>query len=172
MLRFGLVCLPKLSTSPASPTHTSSTSISILLRSAHRRMGDTVSMAKMLKDLRDEKDVQNNILQETCVHPLCRLRPVLTLLHLHQHDRRLDQPAFPFVVWSCQDPGRRLVSLQPPAFCTLTDAPPAQPQTANMKATSNTEKEFAMGREPTEMSRPATSTRSGVRAAVYDSGSP
>ncbi len=34
---------------------------------------------------------------------------------------------------------------------------------ANMKATSNAETEFAMGREPTEMSRPATTTRSGVR---------
>ena len=34
---------------------------------------------------------------------------------------------------------------------------------ANMKATSNAVKEFAMGREPTEMSRPTTTTRSGVR---------
>ena len=34
---------------------------------------------------------------------------------------------------------------------------------ANMKATSNAETELAMGREPTEMSRPATTTRSGVR---------
>jgi 3-oxoacyl-(acyl-carrier-protein) synthase len=34
---------------------------------------------------------------------------------------------------------------------------------ANMKATSNAETEFAMGREPTEMSRPATTTRAGVR---------
>ncbi|KAF9438054.1 3-oxoacyl-[acyl-carrier-protein] synthase [Entomortierella beljakovae] len=32
---------------------------------------------------------------------------------------------------------------------------------ANMKATSNTEEEFAHGRTPQEMSRPATSTRSG-----------
>lgn len=32
---------------------------------------------------------------------------------------------------------------------------------ANMKATSNAETEFAMGREPTEMSRPATTTRAG-----------
>ena len=34
---------------------------------------------------------------------------------------------------------------------------------ANMKATSNVETEFAMGCEPTEMSRPATTTRAGVR---------
>jgi Beta-ketoacyl synthase, N-terminal domain len=33
---------------------------------------------------------------------------------------------------------------------------------ANMKATSNSETEFAMGREPSEMSRPATTTRAGV----------
>ena len=32
---------------------------------------------------------------------------------------------------------------------------------ANMKATSNGETEFAMGREPTEMSRPATTTHNG-----------
>lgn len=32
---------------------------------------------------------------------------------------------------------------------------------ANMKATTNSETEFAMGREPTEMSRPATTTRAG-----------
>lgn len=32
---------------------------------------------------------------------------------------------------------------------------------ANMKATSNTETELASGREPNEMSRPTTSTRSG-----------
>jgi len=33
---------------------------------------------------------------------------------------------------------------------------------ANMKATSNAETEFAMGREPTEMSRPATTSRAGA----------
>jgi len=33
---------------------------------------------------------------------------------------------------------------------------------ANVKATSNADTEFAMAREPTEMSRPATSTRAGV----------
>jgi 3-oxoacyl-(acyl-carrier-protein) synthase len=38
---------------------------------------------------------------------------------------------------------------------------------ANMKATSNAETEFAMGREPTEMSRPATTTRAGVRFLLY-----
>jgi fatty acid synthase subunit alpha len=32
----------------------------------------------------------------------------------------------------------------------------------NMKATSNADTEFAMGREPTEFSRPTTTTRSGV----------
>ena len=38
---------------------------------------------------------------------------------------------------------------------------------ANMKATSNAETEFAMGREPTEMSRPATTTRAGVSFEFY-----
>lgn len=33
---------------------------------------------------------------------------------------------------------------------------------ANMKATSNAETEFAMGREPNEFSRPMTTTRAGV----------
>ena len=34
---------------------------------------------------------------------------------------------------------------------------------ANMKATSNAETEFAMGREPTEMSRPATTSHAWVK---------
>jgi fatty acid synthase subunit alpha len=38
---------------------------------------------------------------------------------------------------------------------------------ANMKATSNAETEFAMGREPTEMSRPATTSRAGVCDFLY-----
>ncbi len=45
---------------------------------------------------------------------------------------------------------------------------------ANMKATSNAETELAMGREPTEMSRPATTTRSGVWHSLHypcDTGS-
>jgi len=33
---------------------------------------------------------------------------------------------------------------------------------AIMEATSNAETEFAMGREPTEMPRPATTSRAGV----------
>jgi fatty acid synthase subunit alpha len=33
---------------------------------------------------------------------------------------------------------------------------------ADMKATSDAETEFAMGREPTEMSRPATTSHAGV----------
>ena len=37
---------------------------------------------------------------------------------------------------------------------------------ANMKATSNAETEFAMGREPTEMSRPATTSRAGVSNVI------
>jgi len=36
---------------------------------------------------------------------------------------------------------------------------------ASMKATSNAETEFAMGREPTEMSRPATTSRAGFMEA-------
>lgn len=42
---------------------------------------------------------------------------------------------------------------------------------ANMKATSNAETEFAMGREPTEMSRPTTTTRSGVSQSIALSSS-
>jgi hypothetical protein len=40
----------------------------------------------------------------------------------------------------------------------------------NMKATSNSETELAMGREPTEMSRPTTTTRAGVRALIVLTG--
>jgi 3-oxoacyl-(acyl-carrier-protein) synthase len=38
---------------------------------------------------------------------------------------------------------------------------------ANMAATSNSVKEFAAGREPNEMSRPTTSTRSGFSALRF-----
>ena len=38
---------------------------------------------------------------------------------------------------------------------------------ANMKATSNAETEFAMGRKPTEMSRPATTARAGASFEFY-----
>jgi hypothetical protein len=38
---------------------------------------------------------------------------------------------------------------------------------ANTMATSNVETEFAVGREPTEMSRPATATRSGAGPLTY-----
>jgi len=37
---------------------------------------------------------------------------------------------------------------------------------ANMKATSNSETEFAAGREPNEMSRPTTSTRAGFMESM------
>jgi fatty acid synthase subunit alpha len=37
----------------------------------------------------------------------------------------------------------------------------------NMKATSNSETELAMGREPTEMSRPTTTTRAGVCPLIF-----
>jgi hypothetical protein len=40
---------------------------------------------------------------------------------------------------------------------------------ANMKAMSNAETVFAMGREPTEMSRLATTTRAGVSIANFTS---
>ena len=40
---------------------------------------------------------------------------------------------------------------------------------ANMKATSNAETEFAMGREPTEMSHPTTTTCSGVSFKLTES---
>ena len=39
---------------------------------------------------------------------------------------------------------------------------------ANMGATSNSHTEFAMGREPNEMSRPTTSTRDGVSLFIAD----
>ena len=38
---------------------------------------------------------------------------------------------------------------------------------ANMKATSNAETKFAMGREPTEMSRPATTSCAGVSYLIW-----
>ena len=40
-------------------------------------------------------------------------------------------------------------------------------QFANMKETSNAETKFAMGHEPTEMARPATTSCAGVTYVVW-----
>ncbi|KAF7311700.1 Fatty acid synthase [Mycena indigotica] len=103
------------------------------------RKGGTISMGKMFKDRRDERDVPNDILQETFINTTAGW---INLLLMSSE-------------WTRQDSRRRLV-MQP--LCEEGSF-----EFANMKATSSAESEFAMGREPTEISRPATTTRAGAQ---------
>ncbi|KAI5983403.1 hypothetical protein EDD15DRAFT_2390897 [Pisolithus albus] len=98
-------------------------------------MGGTESLAKMFKDRRDEKEVQNDILQETAT--------ALQSLEI-ACDTILSNKAKVMIAGGFDDISEE-----------------GSYEFANMKATSNAETEFAMGREPTEMSRPATTTRAG-----------
>ncbi|RDX57079.1 fatty acid synthase [Lentinus brumalis] len=102
-------------------------------------MGGMESLSRMFKDRRDEKEVQNDILQETAT-------------------------ALQSVEIACDTllSGKAKVMLAG-GFDDLSEE--GSYEFANMKATSNAETEFAMGREPTEMSRPATTTRSGFMEA-------
>ena len=165
-------------------------------------MGGVTSMAKMFKDRRDERDVQNDILQETsvsCVQPVAL--PLLTFLpcpdlstpqpagstffccHLVDLSRfQLEHGRFFPMTFICRlilcNSATALQSLE--IACDSITSGKAKVmiaggfddiseegsyEFANMKATSNAETEFAMGREPTEMSRPATTSRAGVRVS-------
>ncbi|KAI5885432.1 uncharacterized protein SCHCODRAFT_01176814 [Schizophyllum commune H4-8] len=125
-------------------------------------MGGVVSMAKMFKDRRDEKDVQNDILQETFINTTAGWINLLLLSSSGPAKIPVGTcaTALQSVEIACDTilSGKAKVMLAG-GFDDLSEE--GSYEFANMKATSNAETEFAMGREPTEMSRPATSTRSG-----------
>ncbi|KAF9532470.1 fatty acid synthase [Crepidotus variabilis] len=129
-------------------------------------MGGTVSMAKMFKDRRDEKEVQNDILQETFINTVAGWINLLLLS---------SSGPVKIPVGAC---ATALQSLEIASDTILTGkakvmiaggfddiSEEGSYEFANMKATSNAETEFAMGREPTEMSRPATTSRAGFMEA-------
>lgn len=119
-------------------------------------------MAKMFKDRRDEREVQNDILQETFINTTAGWINLLLLS---------SSGPVKIPVGAC---ATALQSLEIASDCILSGkakvmiaggfddiSEEGSYEFANMKATSNAETEFAMGREPTEMSRPATTSRAG-----------
>ncbi|KAL1712393.1 hypothetical protein EV715DRAFT_297105 [Schizophyllum commune] len=105
-------------------------------------------MAKMFKDRRDEKDVQNDILQETFINTTAGWINLLLL----SSSGPVKIPSVEIVCDTILS-GKAKVMLAG-GFDDLSEE--GSYEFANMKATSNAETEFAMGREPTEMSRPAS----------------
>ncbi|KAI0787467.1 fatty acid synthase [Fomes fomentarius] len=129
-------------------------------------MGGVESMARMFKDRRDEKEVQNDILQETFINTTAGW--VNLLLLSSSGPIKIPVGACATALQSIEIACDTLLSgkakvMLAGGFDDLSEE--GSYEFANMKATSNAETELAMGREPTEMSRPATTTRSGFMEA-------
>ncbi|KAL0953237.1 hypothetical protein HGRIS_004490 [Hohenbuehelia grisea] len=129
-------------------------------------MGGTVSMAKMFKDRRDEREVQNDILQETFINTTAGW--INLLLMSSSGPVKIPVGACATALQSLEIACDTILSgkakvMLAGGFDDLSEE--GSYEFANMKATSNAETEFAMGREPAEMSRPATTTRSGFMEA-------
>ncbi|KAG2076495.1 hypothetical protein BDR04DRAFT_694370 [Suillus decipiens] len=125
-------------------------------------MGGTESLAQMFKDRREEKDVQNDILQETFINTTAGW--INLLLMSSSGPVKIPVGACATALQSLEIASDTLLSgkakvMIAGGFDDISEE--GSYEFANMKATSNAETEFAMGREPTEMSRPATTTRSG-----------
>jgi fatty acid synthase subunit beta len=125
-------------------------------------MGGTESLAQMFKDRREEKDVQNDILQETFINTTAGW--INLLLMSSSGPVKIPVGACATALQSLEIASDTLLSgkakvMIAGGFDDISEE--GSYEFANMKATSNAETELAMGREPTEMSRPATTTRSG-----------
>ncbi|KAI6168120.1 hypothetical protein EDD17DRAFT_746406 [Pisolithus thermaeus] len=125
-------------------------------------MGGTESLAKMFKDRRDEKEVQNDILQETFINTTAGW--INLLLMSSSGPVKIPVGACATALQSLEIACDTIISNKAKVmiaggFDDISEE--GSYEFANMKATSNAETEFAMGREPTEMSRPATTTRAG-----------
>ncbi|KAF8896473.1 fatty acid synthetase alpha subunit [Infundibulicybe gibba] len=129
-------------------------------------MGGVTSMAKMFKDRRDERDVQNDILQETFINTTAGW--INLLLLSSSGPVKIPVGACATALQSLEIACDSILSgkakvMIAGGFDDISEE--GSYEFANMKATSNAETEFAMGREPTEMSRPATTTRAGFMEA-------
>ncbi|PPQ94469.1 hypothetical protein CVT25_001102 [Psilocybe cyanescens] len=125
-------------------------------------MGGTVSMGKMFKDRRDEKEVQNDILQETFINTTAGW--INLLIMSSSGPVKIPVGACATALQSLEIAADTIISgkakiMIAGGFDDISEE--GSYEFANMKATSNAETEFAMGREPTEMSRPATTSRAG-----------
>ncbi|KZS94178.1 fatty acid synthase [Sistotremastrum niveocremeum HHB9708] len=125
-------------------------------------MGGMESLAAMFKDRRDEKEVQNDILQETFINTTAGW--VNLLLLSSSGPVKIPVGACATALQSLEIACDTILSgkakvMIAGGFDDLSEE--GSYEFANMKATSNAETEFAMGREPTEFSRPTTTTRAG-----------
>jgi len=129
-------------------------------------MGGMESLSKMFKDRRDEKEVQSDILQETFINTTAGWVNLLLMSSCGPVKIPVGAcaTALQSVEIACDSllSGKAKVMLAG-GYDDFSEE--GSYEFANMKATSNSEAEFAMGREPTEMSRPATTTRGGFMEA-------
>ncbi|KAG9047855.1 3-oxoacyl-[acyl-carrier-protein] synthase [Tulasnella sp. UAMH 9824] len=125
-------------------------------------MGGMQSLAAMFIERREEKEVQKDILQETFINTVAGWVNLLLL----SSSGPIKIPvgacatALQSVEIACDTilSGKAKVMIAG-GFDDFSEE--GSFEFANMKATSNAETEFAMGREPNEFSRPTTSTRAG-----------
>ncbi|KAI0311935.1 thiolase-like protein [Amylostereum chailletii] len=123
-------------------------------------------MAKMFKDRRDEKEVQNDILQEVFINTTAGW--INLLLLSSSGPIKIPVGACATALQSLEIASDTILSgkakiMIAGGFDDLSEE--GAYEFANMKATSNSDTEFAMGREPAEMSRPTTTTRAGFMEA-------
>ncbi|WVO17734.1 hypothetical protein L204_105432 [Cryptococcus depauperatus] len=125
-------------------------------------MGGMQSLAAMFKDRREEKDVQKDVLQETFINTVAGWVNLLLLSSSGPVKIPVGAcaTALQSVEIACDSilSGKARVMIAG-GFDDFSEE--GSFEFANMKATSNAETEFAMGREPNEFSRPMTSTRAG-----------
>ncbi|KIY48751.1 thiolase-like protein, partial [Fistulina hepatica ATCC 64428] len=130
-------------------------------------MGGVSSMQEMFRDRREEKEVQNDVLQETFINTTAGW--VNLLLLSSSGPVKIPVGACMTALQSMEIAADTVLSSKAKimiagGFDDISEE--GSYEFANMKASSNAETEFAMGREPTEMSRPATSTCSGVSYSI------
>jgi fatty acid synthase subunit alpha len=125
-------------------------------------MGGMHSLSAMFKDRREEKDVQKDILQETFINTVAGWINLLLLSSSGPVKIPVGAcaTAMQSVEIACDSilSGKAKIMIAG-GFDDFSEE--GSYEFANMKATSNAETEFAMGREPNEFSRPMTSTRAG-----------
>lgn len=125
-------------------------------------MGGMRSLSAMFKERREEKDVQKDILQETFINTVAGW--VNLLLMSSSGPVKIPVGACATALQSVEIACDTILSgkakvMIAGGFDDFSEE--GSYEFANMKATSNAETEFAMGREPNEFSRPMTTTRSG-----------
>ncbi|ODN92793.1 hypothetical protein L198_05588 [Cryptococcus wingfieldii CBS 7118] len=125
-------------------------------------MGGMHSMSAMFRDRREEKDVQKDVLQETFINTVAGW--VNLLLLSSSGPVKIPVGACATALQSVEIACDSILSgkakvMFAGGFDDFSEE--GSFEFANMKATSNAETEFAAGREPTEFSRPMTSTRAG-----------